>query len=261
MENKSFIDSLTPKSAFLTGVVVTILVLGTVGFIVLGSCLLSGKCSAGSSTTSATQAAAAPAAAAPTATAPAAANGPIPAVTSADQIRGDANAPVTIVEYSDYQCPFCQAFYPTMQQVMTDYPHQVRWVYRQFPLSFHPNAEQASIDAMCAANQGKFWEFSDAMFAGQTANLEGDAATAQAFETKTAQSLGLNMTTYTNCSKDPKTQAIVDAEEAGGQAAGVDGTPGSFIIAPDGSVQSVLGAQPYASVKPMIDAALAKAAK
>lgn len=254
--NKSYIDSLPPKVAFFLGSISTVLVLGTLGFIGLGSCLLAGKCGAGIA--AAQQVAAAPtpsAAAAPDAAQP---SGPIPPLTAQDHLRGNKNAPLTIVEYSDFQCPFCSRFHPTMLQVMKDYPSQVKWVYRDFPLSFHPNAQPAAIAAECAAAQNKFWEFADVMFAQQDANLEGDAATAETFFTNTAKNLGLNMNSFANCRKDPKTLALVQADQQGGSAAGVNGTPGSFLIAKDGSVQSILGAQPYATVKAMIDADLAK---
>lgn len=251
---KSYIETLPPKVAFVAGAISTVLVLGTLGFIILGSCLLSGKC-AGIGAGSPQIAAAAPAANAPDSGAP---TGPIPALAATDHVRGDKNAPLTIVEYSDFQCPFCSRFHPTMEQVMKDYAGKVRWVYRHFPLSFHPNAQPAAIAGECAGQQNKFWEFADAMFLNQDANLEGDAATAEAFYLSTAKALGLNMTKFDTCRKDPKILALVQADEQGGAGAGVSGTPGSFLIAQDGSVTSILGAQPYATVKAMIDAALAK---
>ncbi len=253
---KSYIDSLPPKVAFIGGVVTTLLALGTVGFIVLGSCLLSGKCALGSSSPAAQPLAAAqqPLKAQPSLGEPAA--GPIPDITTADHVRGDKNAPVTIVEFSDFQCPFCERFHPTMLKVMTDYKGKVRWVFRHYPLSFHPNAQPAAIASECAGQQGKFWEFADAMFAGQSANLTSDSATAETFYTKTATSLGLNTTKFDQCRKDPKELAAVQADEQGGVTAGVNGTPGSFVIAKNGTVQPIRGALPYEAVKTMIDAAL-----
>ena len=95
-----------------------------------------------------------------------------PAVTDADHIRGDNNAKITIVEYSDYDCPFCHRFHATMQQVMDEYQGQVRWVYRDFPLpQLHPNAPKLAEAAECVASQGgedAFWSFADAYFSAKS---------------------------------------------------------------------------------------------
>jgi protein-disulfide isomerase len=238
---------LPPKTAFLLGIVGAILTLGTVGFVILGGCLLKGSCSIPTA-----QGAAAPVAAAPTPTVDdgSAPSGPVPVVSDADWSRGDANAPVTIVEYSDYQCPFCGRFHPTMLQVMADYKGKVRWIYRHFPLSFHPNAEPAAEAAECAGEQGKFWEFSDAMFANQDSESPD-------FYLSTAVKLGVNKAKFQDCVSSKKYSSKIQAQSQGGAAAGVNGTPGSYVIDKNGQVQEIRGALPYESVKAMIDAALA----
>ncbi len=256
--NKSFIDSLPPKTAFFAGSLTTILVLGTIGFIGLGSCLLAGKCGAPSA--SAQQAAAAPSAPAPTNAAPTnpTPSGPVPPLTSADHVSGDANAPLTIVEYSDFQCPFCQRFHPVMQQVMKDYAGKVKWVYRYFPLtSLHPYAEKSAEAAQCASDQGRFWEMADAFFntQGQWTNTGLDT---KMLEGLARQAGVANLKKFDDCVAGGTYASLIQSEEQGGESAGVTGTPGSFLIAPDGSSQSILGAQPYATVKAMIDADLAK---
>lgn len=246
MESKSFIESLSPKTAFVTGCVTTVLVLGTVGFIVLGSCLLTGKCSIPGSAAIA----AAPLAVAndPSAAAPAA--GPVPSVTAADHVRGDKNAPVTIIEYSDFQCPFCSRFHPVMQQVMTNYAGKVKWVYRHFPLtSIHPEGEPSAIASECAGEQGKFWEFADKL-------VENQDSLSSAYYGQLAKTLGLNSAKFETCRTSDRAKAVVQAQQQGGAAAGVDGTPGSFVIGKDGQVQPIRGALPYDSVKAMVDAAL-----
>lgn len=180
--------------------------------------------------------------------------GELAAATKDDHVRGDLKkAKVVIIEYSDFQCPFCSRHHPTMQQVMDTYGDDVAWVYRHFPLSFHPNAEPSSLASECASEQGKFWEFADAMFTGQEAGLSGDAATAEAFMTKTAQDLGLNMNKYNDCVASAKYQSVIDNDAAGGATAGVNGTPATFI-----NGQLVSGAVPFASLKSVIDAELAK---
>ena len=182
-------------------------------------------------------------------------SGTLAAVTKDDHIRGDlSKAKVVMVEYSDFQCPYCGKHDPTMQQIMKDYGDDVAWVYRHFPLSFHPNAEPTALASECASEQGKFWEFSDAMFAGQSANLSGDADTADAFVQKTAKSLGLDMTKFNDCVDSAKYQSVIDDDQASGQNAGVNGTPATFI---NGTLVS--GAVPYTSMKKIIDDAIAAA--
>jgi protein-disulfide isomerase len=189
----------------------------------------------------------------PVKTAPAA--GPLAPATKDDHVRGDlSKAKVVMIEYSDFQCPYCGKHDPTMQQIVKDYGDQVAWVYRHFPLSFHPNAEPTALASECASEQGKFWEFADAMFAGQTANLQGDAATTTAFVTKTAQDLKLDMTKFNSCVASAKYQSVVDADQKSGSTAGVNGTPATYI---NGTLVS--GAVPYASMKKIIDDAIAKA--
>ncbi len=238
--------TLTPKLSFVLGLVGGILVICTVGFLIVLSMML------GDGLPSKSAKVAAPTAAVPTApSAPAAAPvaGATPVITDADHIRGDVNAPVTIVEYSDFECPFCSRFHPTMMQVLDAYEGQVRWVYRHFPLSFHPEAEPSAIASECAAEQGKFWEYADALFANQT--MLGST-----LYTSLAADLGLNASSFADCMSTRKYASDVQADQASGVAEGVTGTPGTIIIGADGSTQLVPGAVPYAQIAAMIDAAL-----
>jgi protein-disulfide isomerase len=247
--NKSFFDAIPSKTAFTLGFITAVLSLGTLGFVVLGNCVLSGDCSgiqAAEADTAKTTTTTKTAAVAPTDTT---VTGKVPVVDEKDHVRGDEKATLTIIEYSDFQCPYCSRFHPTMQQIMEDYDGQVKWVYRHFPLSFHPNAMPAAEATECASEQGKFWEFADTLFANQDKLSDDDYQ-------QIAKDLGLDLTKFNDCLSSDRTLAIINADAQEGAAAGVTGTPGSFLIDADGNAQSIKGALPYASVKAMIDAAL-----
>jgi protein-disulfide isomerase len=194
-------------------------------------------------------AAAAPTAANPTAQQPITPSAPPAAVTSADHIRGNKDAKVTLIEYSDYECPYCQKHETTIQQILKDYPKDVRLVYRYFPLtSIHPDAQRAAVAAECASKQNKFWEMHDKLFKlGETQTLDANSIK------QVAQGLGLKMADFNKCLDGNETLSVVNAEYQDGANAGVSGTPATFV-----NGQMVEGAVPYATFKTMIDAILAK---
>lgn len=161
-------------------------------------------------------------------------------------IRGNKNAKVQLVEYSDFQCPFCERAYPTLQQVLKEYGDKVSLEYRHYPLSFHPFAQKAAEASECAGEQGKFWEFHDKNFENQT-SLSLDAPKVWAKE------LGLNMNKFVSCLDSGKYAKKVADQTNEGQAKGVNGTPTTFV-----NGQPVIGAQPYEAFKQAIDAELAK---
>lgn len=161
-------------------------------------------------------------------------------------IRGNKNAAVKLVEYSDFQCPFCGQFYPTMKRLLAEYGDKVSLQYKHFPLSFHPNALPAAEASECAAEQGKFWEFHDLDFSNQ-------AELSPAILPTWARSLGLNMTQFNTCFASGKYKAKIQAEYAEGAAHSVQGTPTTFI---NGTLLS--GAVPYEQLKAAVDAALNK---
>lgn len=244
-DKKGLFDSLPPKAAFFGGIIIAILVLGTVGFIILGTCVLKGTCgningannngtptdNNNDTNTDTTQPAG------------------IPAVSDSDYILGDKNASVTIIEYSDLQCPFCQRFHPTAKQIVEAYPGKVRWIFRHFPLSFHENARPAANAAECAGEQGKFYEFIEEAFANQE-KLGTDLYKA------TAKKLGLNATKFNDCLTQNKYDAKIAAQASGGAAAGVSGTPATFVIGADGTAIPIKGALPYETVKQAVDSVL-----
>lgn len=251
---KNFLDILPSKQAFWLGFAIAILSIGTLGFILLGSCVLKGSCAVEGLAIADTEDvddddtadAAVVAAAAEADTIP---SGTIPAVDDGDYIRGDENAPITIIEYSDFECPYCERFHPTMEQVMEEYDGQVRWVLRSFPLSFHANAEDASVAAECAGQQGKFWEMSDELF-------DSRSSLGEDLYYELAADLGLSASDFTTCYEGDEAREKVQAQAAAGASAGITGTPGSFIIDEDGNATPIKGALPFSSISAAIDAML-----
>ncbi len=160
--------------------------------------------------------------------------------------RGPEDAPITIVEFSDFQCPFCSRVEPTLEQVMENYGDKVRLVFRQFPLNIHPNAQKAAEASLCARDQGKFWEMHDAMFADQKGlSVEGLK--------KKAAALGLDSTKFDQCLDSGQFADEVHADLQAGSEAGVNGTPAMFI-----NGIPVSGAVPYENMAQVIDAELAR---
>ncbi|KKQ61246.1 MAG: hypothetical protein US81_C0008G0008 [Parcubacteria group bacterium GW2011_GWE2_38_18] len=164
-----------------------------------------------------------------------------------DHIRGNKNAKITIVEWSDIQCPFCTRFHDTMKQVMKTYPTQVRWVFKHFPLeSIHPYAQKAAEASECAGKQNKFWEYLDVAYANQD-KLNTD------YITTIAKDLKLDMGKFSACLSSGEMASKVKKDAEYGQTLGVQGTPGSFI-----NGINIPGAVPFSQVDEMIKAELAK---
>lgn len=166
---------------------------------------------------------------------------------SLDHIRGDAKADVFVIEYSDFECPFCKRHHPTMQQLVKDYDGKVAWIYRHFPLSFHQNSEPAAIASECANELGgndAFWKFTDKVF-----ETQGEFAFA-----KYAEGLGLDATKFKSCVDSGKYKQFVQDQMNGGSKAGVDGTPGNIVYNPKTKKgELVSGAQPVQNFKTVID--------
>ena len=160
--------------------------------------------------------------------------------------HGPANAPVTIVEFSDFECPFCSRVVPTLKQVEQNYGDKVRLVYRQFPLGMHQHAQKAAEASLCANEQGKFWEMHDKMFAQQQA-LSVDGLKAKAGE------IGLDADRFNQCLDTAKYADQIKADVKAGAQAGVSGTPAMFV-----NGIFVNGAVPYEQLAKMIDEELAR---
>jgi len=163
-------------------------------------------------------------------------------ITKDDHVRGAFNAPITLVEFSDFECPFCGRIYPTFKSILSKYDGKVRLVYKYFPLSFHPNAQKAAEAAECANEQGKFWEYHDKLFDNQAVGFSLDNFKSW------AKDLGLDSSKFNNCLDSGKYADKVQADEKEGAAKGVRGTPATFI-----NGQLVSGALPLDSFTQIID--------
>jgi protein-disulfide isomerase len=155
--------------------------------------------------------------------------------------RGPANAPVTIVEFSDFQCPYCQSASPTVAKVLQTYGERIRFVYRHYPLPNHPAARPAAEASLCAAEQDQFWPYHDRLFANPS-QLTNDNLKQHAAE------LRLDTAKFNECFDGGKHAKEVDVDMAAGNALGVSGTPAFFI-----NGRALTGAQPFEAFKQLID--------
>ena len=160
--------------------------------------------------------------------------------------RGPTNAPVTIVEFSDFQCPYCGREAPVIERLMKEYDGRVRLVFRNYPLDFHPFAQKAAEAGACAQEQGKFWEFHDKMFGNQNKLAVEDLK-------GYAKSVGLDSSKFDKCLDSGEKKALVEEDLKAGSAAGVSGTPAFFI-----NGVFINGAQPYEQMKQTVDRELKK---
>lgn len=158
-------------------------------------------------------------------------------------IKGKTNAPVLLVEFSDFQCPYSKMFYKqTFPQIDKDYiaTGKVKFAYRDYPLAFHPQAKPAAIAAACAAKQNKYWQMFDKLMPATAL----DEASIQNY----AKEIGLNPTSFSSCLKDEKIAQEVDKEMKEGEGFGVQGTPAFFI-----NGRFVVGVYPFEAFKKIIE--------
>lgn len=155
---------------------------------------------------------------------------------------GPDNAPVTIVEFSDFECPFCGGLYPTLKEVEKNYEGKIRVVYRQFPLTnIHPHAQKAAEASLCAFEQQHFWEFHDSMFGNQKELSIPDLK-------QRAVDMKLDTEKFNQCLDSGRENAVIQTDVQDGARAGVTGTPAMFI-----NGRFLSGNQPYDTIKNMID--------
>lgn len=165
-------------------------------------------------------------------------------ITKDNHIRGDFNAPITLVEFSDFECPFCERHYPTLNKILSEYKGKVRLVYKHFPLGFHPNAQKAAEASECANEQGKFWEYHDKLFENYQKYSSDNFK-------QWAKDLGLNSGKFNDCLDSGKFAQKVQTDYQEGLQKGVNGTPATFV-----NGQLVSGALPYEAFKQVIDSLL-----
>ena len=179
------------------------------------------------------------------------------AIAGDDHIRGNPNAPVKIVEYSDMECPFCKRFHETMKQVSTEYGDQVAWVYRHFPLDqLHSKARKEAVASECAAEQGgntAFWKYMDRWFELTPSNNQTDIDTVLP---QIAKEIGLDTAKFASCLGSKKYDAHIEENIQNATATGGNGTPWSIVVSKSGKQYPLSGAQPVEAVKQLIDVAL-----
>jgi protein-disulfide isomerase len=159
-------------------------------------------------------------------------------------VRGPADARITLVEFSDFECPFCSSAVKQVDIVMAAYPKDIKLIYKQFPLSMHPHAEMAAEASLAAREQGKFWEMYDVLFKNYR-HLSSDNIMIW------AKDLGLNMDKFKADLASGKYKAVVDKDLADGEAAGVYGTPSFYI-----NGKQYNGEVTLAALKPILAAEL-----
>lgn len=165
-------------------------------------------------------------------------------LTDDDAVKGDKNAPVTIVEFSDYECPFCEKFYSeTYSQIEKNYikTGKVKFIYRDFPLGFHQNAQKAAEAAECAGEQGKYYEMHNKLFEN---GVNGGATSFKQY----AKDLGLDQSKFNQCLDSGAMASEIKKDLADGSKLGVSGTPAFFI-----NSQEIVGAQPYTVFEQIIE--------
>jgi protein-disulfide isomerase len=164
-----------------------------------------------------------------------------------DPVKGNPRAPVTVVVFSDLQCPFCARVEPSLRQLEQAYPQDVRLAWKHKPLPFHPNAVPAALAAEAAREQGKFWPMHDKMFAAQ------QELSPAAYE-RWARELGLDLARFRAAQGSPALKARVEADDQLASRLGIDGTPTMVV-----NGEKVVGAVPYDQLKAVVDRKLAEA--
>lgn len=183
-------------------------------------------------------------------------------ITSKDHIIGDPNALIKIVVYSDMECPFCKRFHSTMQQIMEEYGKygkdgKVAWIYRHFPLdSLHSKARTEAVASECANELGgndAFWKYADRFFELTPSNNQTDIA---AVLPQIALEIGLNETKFNSCLASKKYDKHIQDDLDNATATGGNGTPWSIVITANGKKYPLSGAQPYETVKQLVELGL-----
>ena len=177
-------------------------------------------------------------------------------VEARDHVRGNRKAQVSLIEYSDYECPFCKRFHATLQEVMKRYGERVNWVWRHYPLPIHdPVAHQDAFAAECAAKLGgnsAFWTYSDALF--QNTRSDGKGLPEGLSLASLAGKHGLDPGKFAACLKSPEARKPIDQDLADAEQIGVQATPTTLVRNnATGAVEVIVGAQPLEAVTAQLD--------
>ena len=174
-----------------------------------------------------------------------------------DPMKGNPDAPITIIEFSDFQCPFCAKFHETtLPQLEKNYisTGKVNFVYRDFPIqSIHPNAIPAALASECADDQGKFWEIHDMIFKNQKSWQGLSIEQSVNLFTEYASEIGLNADEFDSCMSSVKHLEEIRNDLNDGREYGVTGTPGFFVGNEEIGFTKLIGAQPFSSFQRVID--------
>ena len=252
---KSTIDNLRPKTAFKTGLFSGLGIMFAIGFFILLGLMLNNKDDNVNNNVVLED----------TNNNPPAARAPQPTEAGEivikavdkknDWIKGDKDAKISIIEFSDTECPFCQRFHATMNQIIAEYDGQVNWIYRHFPLtSLHSKAQREAEATECAGDQkgnDGFWAYTDRLFEITPSNN----GLADSQLTDIATYVGLDINKFQECLDSGKYTAKVQGQSQEAQTAGGRGTPYSVIIAGDQKIP-IPGALPFESVKSTLDSLL-----
>ncbi|MEX0931050.1 MAG: thioredoxin domain-containing protein, partial [Candidatus Paceibacterota bacterium] len=182
----------------------------------------------------------------------------INSVTEADHIKGSVDAPIKIVEYSDFECPFCQRFHDTMNEVMNTYGEsgEVAWVFRQFPLEqLHSKAPTVALASECVAELGgneAFWHFADRYFEVSPSNNRTDIETVIP---QLVTEIGIDQNAFQSCMDSGEFTTQIEEDLNNAVATGGRGTPWTILIAPNGTTFSINGAQSISTVEQLIEIA------
>lgn len=225
---------------FYMGLILGVAVSAILALAAILGLIFSGKTLAAASSGTPQQVAVAPSPTANPNDVPAPTAKPVPAVDAKDHVIGPKNAKVTLIEYSDFECPFCKQFYGTIKQIQKNYPNDVRIAFRHYPLSFHQNAEKEAEASECVAKLGgndAFWKFHDKIFTDTTSNGTGFALEQLG---PAAKSVGVDQAKFQKCLDSGEMAQVVAADQSSGNDSGVQGTPTTFV-----NGTAVSGAQPY----------------
>ena len=174
-----------------------------------------------------------------------------------DHLRGNPDAPVTLVEYSDFECPFCKRFHPTAKRIVEESKGNVRWVYRHFPLDeLHSKARREAAASECAAELGgneAFWKFADRFYEITPSNNHTDV---DAVLPRIASEIGLDSAKFAACLSSGRHDRRIAEDHQNALSTGANGTPWTLVVSRSGKAYPLSGAQPYEAVKQVVDLAL-----